>query len=107
MILFREIELEMITLYQLVPRKMEAAIDKRVRNFLIPPPSCLQTETEPIKVPFQFVIFRPTAAKPPSPMHLAGFGHRVSLIPSILLELHKVPLLHTIYISFHIFKLHG
>lgn len=38
MILFREIELEMITLYQLVPRKMEAAIEKRVRNFLIPPP---------------------------------------------------------------------
>ncbi|MFK4390283.1 hypothetical protein ABH916_002211 [Peribacillus frigoritolerans] len=48
MILFKEIELEMITLYQLVPRKMEAAIDKRVRNFLIPPPSCLQTETEPL-----------------------------------------------------------
>ncbi len=48
MILFSEIELEMITLYQLVPRKMEAAIDKRVRNFLIPPPYCLQTETEPL-----------------------------------------------------------
>lgn len=46
--ILREIELEMITLYQPAPRKMEAAIDKRVRNFLIPPPSCLQTETEPL-----------------------------------------------------------